>query len=77
MTGWQPIETAPKDGTPILAYCPHDKVPWRVVKWMQFILEDPDGEWFDAAMKQPVDDDEFFFRPTRWKPLDHPVEPTA
>lgn len=25
MSDWQPIETAPTDGTPFLAFCPSDK----------------------------------------------------
>lgn len=27
-TGWQPIETAPRDGKPILAWCDHEADPW-------------------------------------------------
>ena len=28
MTGWQPIETAPRDGAPILAWCNHEADPY-------------------------------------------------
>ncbi len=29
---WQPIETAPKDGTPIVGFCVHDADPYYISK---------------------------------------------
>jgi hypothetical protein len=34
-TKWQSIETAPKDGTPILGFCDHEK-ECSVVQWCEY-----------------------------------------
>lgn len=62
MGEWQPIETAPKDGTPILAYNPvtgpyqtrHEDGEWPMADWYK---GDPDhpGIWYP--------------RPSHWMPL--------
>jgi hypothetical protein len=64
---WEPIETAPKDGTWILAFCPassSDELQWAVTRFC-------DGMWeIDAS------DDRGSFsttnRPSHWQPLPEP-----
>lgn len=66
---WQPIETAPKDGTWVLAYSPDaaggDYPPVFIVQWRD---DDdyPDGGawWLDHDAGFPVDAD-----PSHWMPL--------
>ena len=61
--GWQPIETAPKDGTAFLAcWLGLGGQPFEVVNW-----DDEANEWI--AFGHAVD------RPTHWMPL--PPLPTA
>ena len=58
--GWHPIETAPKDGTPILACCVHRKLrlgQHSVVWWRAEF-----GDWYTPNI-QP------FHAPTHWQPL--------
>jgi hypothetical protein len=55
---WQPIETAPKDGTPILAY---DGGIW--VAWW-FVTNERIKGW--ATLDHVIDD------PTHWMPLPDP-----
>jgi len=61
--GWQPIATAPKDGTPVLLWWPH----WSrqaIVGWV-----DKFGRWAsEIALSEGTD-------PTHWMPL--PVPPTG
>jgi hypothetical protein len=75
MSNWQPIETAPKDGTPILITRPTKfKVEegWHVVRW-----EDDEDWWvchdgkFDTMLRGN--------EPTHWQPLPAPpaTEPTS
>lgn len=59
---WKPIETAPKDGSWILAVCEgrhqNSGVPWTpaIVKWYE-------GEWvFD-------EEDDAVYQPSHWMPL--------
>ena len=66
MTEWQPIDTAPKDGTDILAY-----LEWtdksgeiRVIRWD----EEMEVWWGDYA----YDPDDEFEYPTHWMPLPAP-----
>lgn len=59
---WQPIETAPKDGTWILTWTQgihHDCSPYLVLRWNK-------GEWCYEAGHD-------WYDPTHWTPL--PPEP--
>lgn len=66
-TGWQPISTAPKDGTQILAYA---KGPYRDERYYgvaEWAVPDPRGlgrrdDWFWP----------YAIRPTHWMPLPEP-----
>jgi hypothetical protein len=66
MSEWQPIETAPKDGTAILGYWGHnptnDPSAYAVTKWYG-------GFWVSVD-----DDDDEYAAPTHWMPL--PPRPT-
>lgn len=83
---WKPIETAPKDGTPILvAHYIHSNdlygyAPWReinvVIAWWE------GGGWEMCFMEDGRADTEgissqFFqaIRPTHWMPLPSPPSP--
>lgn len=71
MTEWQPIETAPKDGTRILAWQPEGQWKSRrllrgaraeIVYWHRPANPEHGGFWVPS------------FRPTHWMPLPAPPE---
>ena len=55
---WKPIETAPKDGTPILA-CDEGSYPY-IVEWFEY----GSGVWIGA--------DKMYWSPDYWMPLPSP-----
>ena len=58
-TGWQPIETAPKDGTRILAW------HWHWSKQEEVIARWSDDQWQNAWSELTI-------HPTHWMPLPEP-----
>jgi len=62
---WQPIETAPKDGTRVWLYCPEDEPTQVVGEWIE-----GDGyalwAYVDACMRDVVPEGP---SPTHWMPL--------
>lgn len=68
---WQPIETAPKDGTEVLLWLgfPFSRIEYA--KWYQGW-----GLWIDAEDPEPEDSDEVRgtgeLVPTHWMPLPEP-----
>lgn len=58
---WQPIETAPRDGTPLLLFarCKTATAPVILVGW-----HIPDAGWIEASFTRPVG-----VVPTHWMPL--------
>jgi hypothetical protein len=56
VSDWQPISTAPKDGTWVLLYSQHDGI--RIGNWDRI-------EWAD-------DGDGVALEPTHWMPLPEP-----
>lgn len=61
--GWQPIETAPRDGTDVLFFDPNTEEGGSVM-----LGRYEDGEWFDHSR------DSFNRTPTHWMPLPPPPE---
>ena len=64
MSAWQPIETAPKDGTSILVYGPDIRQPF----YMDVCAWPPnwEGKWPVAYMAYAAGE------PTHWMPLPQP-----
>lgn len=62
VAAWRPIETAPKDGTPIICFTPDEnfseKTGFDLIWW-----EPSEGAWFYGAA------DFFSASPTHWIPL--------
>lgn len=62
---WQPIETAPRDRTPILVVWWTGNKAWQSVAWM---VRDETEEWWtptDASFRH-------YLHPTHWMPLPSP-----
>lgn len=76
--GWKPIDTAPRDGTAIMARCVQEgKVAWEAIASWKTIYQ---GSLFDAATGQRIPEEEIIgwtFTevdlltpvPTHWQPL--------
>ena len=70
MSDWQPIETAPKDGTPIMIWDKYEDVPmiacWVGGSWSadkSFV--DAEGGWDGAIVVDNIDNELL----THWMPL--------
>lgn len=64
---WQPIETAPKDGTGFLGWWPHwtafpVRIWWQNNQW--YMAEDHPATWHDGMPRG--------HGPTHWMPLPEP-----
>ena len=57
LDGWQPIETAPKDGSSVILF-----EPFEMVACSGYWAEE-DNEWFPSRGKQ------FLQQPTHWQPM--------
>ena len=83
MSGWQTIETAPKDGTPIQADIPGNGSD-NIIAWIGGLLNDkgedcggwqfveeqePPQSWTDGICWESNEDDQPSVKPTRWKHL--------
>ena len=65
---WQPIETAPKDGTRILGAWPQLR-KWWTIQPVFFHC----GDWIHGW----DEDEDLALYPTHWMPLPTPPQPTA
>ena len=66
MSGWQPIETAPKDEAVIVFLT--DAAHGMTIEIAHRSSNDPDGDWYAATHDGPPID----VRPTHWMPLPEP-----
>lgn len=70
MSAWQPIETAPKDGTPILVYSREASDPQIVLaSWREYQGSPDDGGWYDWWDNNAPEIDATV---THWQPLPEP-----
>lgn len=62
MSDLLPIETAPKDGSPIIVYCERWRIPCEIVRWGQTLFGS--RNWFNCKSGERVPSP-----PTHWMPL--------
>ena len=87
---WQPIETAPRDGTDIQAVIPEhgtdNVIAWQVSAflngdgdacggWTFTTDQEPPACWTDGICWQVNEDENASVQPTHWKPLPPLPEP--
>lgn len=81
--GWQPIETAPKDGTRFLSICATDDDPYRsieITEW--YVLPCTHFELIEGDLYRKVEDKPMegwngnTHRATHWMPLPELPEPS-
>lgn len=68
--GWQPIETAPKDGTDILVCVTHNLPDdeWETIQWVDWRRGD------DVVWPRYWERIDIPFPPTHWMPLPEPPD---
>lgn len=71
MSEWMPIETAPKDGTPILAFSPDSDPSVYVIAWVNSGFDGKDYSGWREAGGEGYER----FVPTHWQPLPEPPRP--
>jgi hypothetical protein len=67
---WQPIETAPKDGTPVLCFWRNQyggKDGWAVAEFGE-----PTDKWAEACWHEQGNTENRFGEPDFWMPLPEP-----
>lgn len=64
---WQPIETAPKDGTWFLAFVPDNPMAWGPYEFSSW-TQDYSGKWYFCG----TDSSEELEGITHWMPLSEP-----
>lgn len=83
MEDWQPIETAPKDGTPVLLFAgasiQHDSAPkpfFHVSRWVNETRErwEPKSEWELVRVIEDASHWESWELPSHWMPLPAPPQ---
>jgi hypothetical protein len=82
MTDWQPIETAPKDGTFVMLFVPNGQLetgPVTIGGYWKAVERSPDGrfkngEWtrFSGWLGSDADCHASWCDPTHWMPLPCP-----
>jgi hypothetical protein len=72
VTEWQPIETAPKNGTAFLGYFPGRAGYWarQDVQPVYWLASSEDGRWMSPVSGHETD------RPIHWMPLPPPPTET-
>ena len=81
MSEWQPIETAPKDGSVVLiADAEHVNEAHYVFEVGEFLVSNyPDPYWekYDHSYWDRHNDDSDWYEPTHWMPLPPPPNPNT
>lgn len=69
MSEWQPISTAPKDGTRVLVY-----PTLTVAMWRSYRNDGDDAGWSDGLVKSWAYEEITELEPTHWQSLPAPPE---
>ena len=73
MSNWQPISTAPKDGTRLMLYgCEFRRHWYGTGYYFKGVPGDGEGWIAHSFLTQPHNDSSGTFQPSHWMPLPEP-----